>query len=51
MPGHHGYKKRTSRNLQVYKIDYPNSLLYVKGSIPGARLESPLKIFDSFFAH
>jgi len=35
MPGRMGGVKRTVPNLQVYKIDAVNALIYVKGSVPG----------------
>ena len=43
MAGHMGDKLRTMLNLEVVKSDLENSLLYLKGSIPGS------KKFDSFF--
>lgn len=48
MPGHMGNDNITVRKLQVYKIDHDRSLIYIRGSVPGAagRL---VKVFDSFF--
>ena len=37
MAGHMGDKLRTMLNLEVIKSDLENSLLYLKGSIPGAK--------------
>ena len=37
MAGHMGDKMRTMLNLEVIKSDLENSLLYLKGSIPGAK--------------
>ena len=37
MAGHMGDKYRTMLNLEVIKSDLENSLLYLKGSIPGAK--------------
>lgn len=36
MPGRGGYKLQMMRSLMVYKIDYQQSLIYIKGSLPGA---------------
>jgi large subunit ribosomal protein L3 len=36
MPGRHGFKVRTIKRLQVYKIDYPRSLIFLKGSVMGS---------------
>jgi len=36
MPGQHGNKKVTVRNLKIVKIDSEKNLLLVKGSVPGA---------------
>ncbi|MEK9544913.1 MAG: 50S ribosomal protein L3, partial [Pelagibacteraceae bacterium] len=35
--GHMGDKLRTMLNLEVIKSDLDNSLLYLKGSIPGSK--------------
>jgi hypothetical protein len=35
MAGHMGCEYVYVKNLVVYKVDYKNSLLFVKGSIPG----------------
>ena len=37
MAGHMGDKLRTMLNLEVVKSDIENSLLYLKGSIPGSK--------------
>ena len=37
MAGHMGDKYRTMLNLEVIKSDTENNLLYIKGSIPGAK--------------
>ena len=37
MAGHMGDKSRTILNLEVVKSDLENSLLYLKGSIPGSK--------------
>ena len=37
MAGHMGDKFRTMLNLEIIKSDLENSLLYLKGSIPGAK--------------
>ena len=37
MAGHMGDKLRTMLNLEVIKSDLENNLLYLKGSIPGAK--------------
>ena len=37
MAGHMGDKNRTMLNLEVIKSDLENSLLYLKGSIPGSK--------------
>ena len=37
MAGHMGDKLRTMLNLEVVKSDLENSLLYLKGSIPGSK--------------
>ena len=37
MAGHMGNKSRTMLNLEIVKSDLENSLLYLKGSIPGAK--------------
>ena len=37
MAGHMGDKFRTMLNLEIVKSDTENSLLYVKGSIPGSK--------------
>ena len=37
MAGHMGDKKRTIQNLELIKSDEENNLLFVKGSIPGAK--------------
>ncbi|MDC0215766.1 50S ribosomal protein L3 [Candidatus Pelagibacter sp.] len=37
MAGHMGDKLRTMQNLEIIKSDIENNLLYLKGSIPGAK--------------
>ena len=37
MAGHMGDKLRTILNLEIIKSDLENSLLYLKGSIPGSK--------------
>jgi large subunit ribosomal protein L3 len=37
MAGHMGDKFRTMLNLEIIKSDLENSLLYLKGSIPGSK--------------
>ncbi len=37
MAGHMGDKSRTMLNLEIIKSDLDNSLLYIKGSIPGSK--------------
>ena len=37
MAGHMGDKIRTILNLEIIKSDLENSLLYLKGSIPGSK--------------
>ena len=37
MAGHMGDKLRTMQNIEIIKTDLENELLYLKGSIPGAR--------------
>ena len=37
MAGHMGAKYRTMLNLEIIKSDLENSLLYLKGSIPGSK--------------
>ena len=37
MAGHMGDKMRTIQNLEIIKSDLHNNLMYVKGSIPGAK--------------
>ena len=37
MAGHMGAKYRTMQNLEVIKSDIENSLIYLKGSIPGSK--------------
>ena len=37
MAGHMGDKMRTIQNLEIIKSDSNNDLMYVKGSIPGAK--------------
>jgi large subunit ribosomal protein L3 len=37
MAGHLGDEVVTQKNLEVLKIDEDNSLLFLKGSVPGKR--------------
>ena len=37
MAGHMGDKSRTILNLEIIKSDMENNLLFIKGSIPGAK--------------
>ena len=37
MPGHMGNRKVTVRNLEVISIDIENSIVLLKGSLPGAK--------------
>ena len=37
MAGHMGDKMRTMQNIEIIKSDPENSLLYLKGSIPGSK--------------
>ena len=37
MAGHMGDKLRTIQNIEIIKSDTENNLLYLKGSIPGAK--------------
>ena len=37
MAGRMGNEKVTIKNLQILNIDYKNNLIFIKGSIPGAR--------------
>ena len=37
MAGHMGDKNRTMQNLEIIKSDNDNNLLFIKGSIPGAK--------------
>jgi len=37
MAGHMGDKFRTMLNLEIVKSDLENSLIYLKGSIPGSK--------------
>jgi large subunit ribosomal protein L3 len=37
MAGHMGARRVTKLNLKVHEIDAARGLIYVKGSIPGAR--------------
>jgi len=48
MAGRMGFDPRIIRRLQVYKIDYARSLIYVKGSVAGPS-QRVVRIFDSFF--
>lgn len=37
MPGQHGSKRTTIRNLEVVRVDPERNLLFIKGGVPGAR--------------
>jgi large subunit ribosomal protein L3 len=37
LPGHMGHEKKTVQNLEVIKIDPENSMLVVRGSVPGPK--------------
>jgi len=37
MAGHMGDKNRTMQNLEIIKSDLENNLIYLKGSVPGAK--------------
>ena len=37
MAGHIGDKVRTMQNIEIIKSDIENELLFIKGSIPGAK--------------
>ena len=37
MAGHMGDKFRTIQNLEIIKSDFENSLMFVKGSVPGSK--------------
>ena len=37
LPGQTGNKRITTKNLQIVKVDADENLLFVKGSVPGAR--------------
>ena len=36
MAGHMGARRRTVQNLRVELVDVTNSLLYIRGAVPGA---------------
>ena len=42
MAGHMGDKMRTIQNLEIIKSDYENSLIFIKGSVPGSKNSSLL---------
>lgn len=48
MAGRVGKKKVWQRNLKIVWIDVDKSLLFVKGSIPGAN-GNLVKVIDSFY--
>ena len=48
MPGRMGYDKITIRKLQVYKVDYERSLIYIRGPVPGCEGRL-VKLYDSFY--
>ena len=37
MSGHYGAKRKTTKNLQIVRIDTDRNLLFIKGSVPGPR--------------
>jgi large subunit ribosomal protein L3 len=37
MPGRHGDRQRTVRNLRVERVDAERNLIFVRGAVPGAR--------------
>jgi large subunit ribosomal protein L3 len=37
MAGHMGNVKQTTQNLELVKVDVENSLLMIKGALPGAK--------------
>ncbi|WP_068073090.1 50S ribosomal protein L3 [Novosphingobium lentum] len=37
MAGHMGDKQRTQQNLEIVRTDVPRGLIFVKGSVPGAK--------------
>jgi len=37
MPGQHGNKRRTIRNLRVERVDVERNLIFVRGAVPGSR--------------
>ena len=49
MAGRGGHKLQTNTSMLVYRIDYDKSLLYVKGSVPGAN-GSPIYVSDGIFS-
>ncbi|MCB1055210.1 MAG: 50S ribosomal protein L3, partial [Acidobacteria bacterium] len=36
LPGQHGNKRVTVKNLQIVKVDEENNLVYLRGAVPGA---------------
>jgi hypothetical protein len=48
MPGRHAFKMRTIKKLQVYRIDYEKSLVFLKGSVMGSGIREVV-VRDSFF--
>jgi large subunit ribosomal protein L3 len=47
MAGRGGYKMRVNYSLEVLRMDYDRSLIYVKGNVPGAK-GSLVMISDAF---
>ncbi|MFW6206573.1 MAG: 50S ribosomal protein L3 [Gemmatimonadota bacterium] len=37
LPGQHGARRSTIRNLEVVRVDAEKNLLFIKGGVPGAR--------------
>ena len=46
MAGHMGDRQRTQQNLEVVRVDDERGLIFVKGSVPGAK-NSWLTVFDA----
>ena len=46
MAGHMGDKQRTQQNLEIVRVDDERGLIFVKGSVPGAK-NSWMTIKDS----
>ena len=46
MAGHMGDRQRTQQNLEIVRTDVPRGLIFVKGSVPGAK-NSWLMVYDA----